>query len=157
MAKSKKKVSKKKSVPKRAPKRSGAQALTDGERARLLKPRASYDDAIDSLLEAWQRYRSDIRVPGLTPAKLRSLARRAQRAWLAEDRYRQKVEQKLRQLSDARLLAEDGVWRAALDVYDLAKSVGRRRPEIGKAVEFMSQYVGGRARAGGGEKPPPSS
>ena len=153
MAKAKKKA--KKSAPKKkasagkkrtaARSRSKAAGLTDEQRQELLKPPAAFDDAITSLVDAWSANKS-VRLDGLTPAKLRSMLARAQRAWQREDELRRKTEAKLRELQDARMLAEDAAWRGALDAWDMAKSVGRRRPEVRKAFDFMSKYVGGGGR-----------
>ena len=153
-----KKVSKKtsKTVPRAgAPAKRRVVGLTNEQRAGLVRPPADYDDAIDTMVGAWDAHRADVRVPGLSVAKLRSLGRAAQRAWTRENELRQKLEARLARLTDARMIAEDEAWRAALDVYDLAKSVGRRRPEIAEAFEFMSRYTK-RARREGGEEPSPS-
>jgi hypothetical protein len=135
-------AAKKRSVARSRPKAAG---LTDEQRSQLLKPPAAYDDAITSLVDAWSANKS-VRLDGLSPAKLGSMLKRAQRAWEREDEQRRKLEAKLRELTDARMLAENAAWRGALDVWDMAKSVGRRRPEVREAFDFMSNYVGGGSR-----------
>ncbi len=139
----------KKAPSRRAPKEAG---LTDEQRQSLMRPPAAYDDSINSLVDAWSQHKN-VRIDGLSPAKLRAMAARAERAWQREDAARRKLEAKLRELSDQRLIAEDAVWRAGLDVWDMAKSVGRRRPEVLEAFSFMTGYLGGGGRA----KPEPSS
>ncbi|AKF11546.1 hypothetical protein [Sandaracinus amylolyticus] len=132
-----------------------APRLTDEQRASLLRPPADYDDALGTSASAWEANRAHLRVPGLSPAKLRALAGRAQRAWERENELRQKYEAKLGALVDARMLAEDEAWRAALDVYDLSKSVGRRLPEVAQAFEFMTGYTSkGRRRDAQDDDPP---
>ena len=158
MAKAKKKTTTKPTKPaakhKKAAKRS-APGLTDEQRASKLRPPAAFDDALAKLAGVMDQYK--LRMPGLTSSKMRSNAKRAQADWTREDKYRQQVEPKLRALADARIVSEDLAWRAALDVYDFAKSLGRRDPRIAAAVEFMGDYVGGGgSKAGGGGSPPAS-
>lgn len=131
-------------------KREAPVGLTDQQRRELIKPPPEFDDAMNSIADAMENERV-VRVPGLSAAKIRRMTKRAQSAWTREDEYRRQSAAKLRELEDARLLAEDAAWRAALDVWDMAKSVGRRRPEAREAFQFMERYIGG----GGRPRPKP--
>src|SRR5436190_13860684 len=118
-AKTKKNTPKKSKKPvvasgRKSARRKSAIGLTEEQRASLLKPPADYDDALSSLLDALTTHRGDVRVPDLSAARLRTLARIAARAWEKEDTLRRATDAKLRTLEDARMHAEDAAWRAAL-------------------------------------------
>ena len=137
--------SKKKKQKNAAKRKPSVPGLTSDERARLMRPPSDFDEALASMAQALKKHRL-VRVEGLSAAKLRSLATKAERTRGAEDAFRSAAEFKLRALADARMLAEDAAWRAALDVWDMAKSVGRRRPEILDAFDFMERYLSGGGR-----------
>lgn len=128
--------------------------LSDAQRASLLRPPADYDDALNSVAAALEEHRA-VKVHGASAAKVRSMAKAANRAWEKEDAYRRATEGKLRALEDKRMLAEDAAWRAALDVWDMAKSVGRRRPEVLEGFKFMERYIGGGGRPRNKPQPAP--
>ena len=143
-ASSRKKATKK--PAKKASRKKPPVALGSDERRKLLKPRESFDELIEQVVRVWGEQRG-FRVPGLTMAQMGSLLRKADRAAAREQALRVKFEQRIRPLSDARLIAEDAAWRAVLDVHAAAKLYGRSRPEIAEAFGFVADALSGRATA----------
>lgn len=143
-----KKTAKKKTV-KKAAKRAPVALLTGDQRATLLKPAVNYDDIVERFVRAWKAEGARLKAPGYSAAKLTSLVAKAKRASEKEERLIASVEPKLGAAMDARLIAEDAVWRALLDIWAMAKPQTRTQPELGDAFAFMSDvFTGGRARPG---------
>ncbi|UJR79585.1 Hypothetical protein I5071_16210 [Sandaracinus amylolyticus] len=132
----------KKSAKKRATKRTATApiALTTTERARLLKPRRDYAELITTFLRVWEE-NPEVRLTGLTRARLRRELERALRAADKEDAVRRALESKLRPLQDARLVAEDALWRKLLDANALVKAQARVDPRIGEAFAFLTDAL----------------
>lgn len=148
-----KKTATKKTTKKVARKKAAPTILDPDTRLRLLKPRESFDELIEQVLRVWSEQKG-FRVPNVTPARLRSALRKAEKTWAKEHAVRVKLEQKLRPLSDARMIAEDAAWRAVLDVHAAAKLYGRSRPEITEAFAFLANALASRTSA---PEPEPSA
>lgn len=116
-------------------------AMTVEEKQRLLKPLTEFGDLVDRLVAVWGEHGKQVRVPGLTPGKLASKLRAAQRANKKEDALRAALEAKLQPLADARLRAEHDVWKNALDLYAMVKTASRTDPAIGKPFEFFAEAL----------------
>ncbi|MFO0563553.1 MAG: hypothetical protein U0269_36350 [Polyangiales bacterium] len=141
--------------PKRAVVKSREPALTTDERRRLLKMRDDSDDVAERAVALWSTWR-DVRVRGLSPAKLRSLMVKAKNAAQKEAFTESLWEAKMRPLQDARLRAEDAAYRALLDLHAQVKVLGRNDPAVLEAFSFLAEHVSGTReseRADGEEKP----
>lgn len=102
----------------------------------------------------WSTWR-DVRVRGLSPAKLRSLVVKAKNAAQKEAFTESLWEAKMRPLQDARLRAEDAAYRALLDLHAQVMVLGRNDPVGLEAFAFLADHVSGtreseRAHNGGG-------
>jgi hypothetical protein len=115
-------------------------ALTTEERRKLLKPKDQFVEVVERTARALGR-RREIRVPGLTTAKLKALTAKAVRAAKREAIVREQFEQKIRPLSDARLLAEDAAYRALLNVYAAVKLYTRADPGVGEEFAFLIEHL----------------
>lgn len=132
-----KKVAKKKPV-KRA--KAAPIALTSSERARKLKPRREYPALVETFLRIWEE-NPDVRLTSLTRAQLESALTRALKAASKEDALRRQYETVRRALGDARLIAEDIVWRKLLDANAMIKAQTRVDPRIGEAFAFLGDAL----------------
>jgi hypothetical protein len=121
--------------------RAPREALTVDARRKLLKPRSDYDDLVAQVAIHWEQD-PGLRVPGLTPARLRKLARDAERAVLRETALRAKLERQIAAVYDARLLAEDAVWRAVLDVNAAVKLFARSDENLPERFAFLTAALG---------------
>jgi hypothetical protein len=115
-------------------------ALTTDERRKLLKPKDQFVDVVERTTRALGR-RREIRVPGMTAGKLKSLTAKAVRAAKREGLAREQFERKIRPLSDARLLAEDAAYRALLNVYAAVKLYTRADPGVGAEFAFLIEHL----------------
>jgi hypothetical protein len=115
-------------------------ALTTEERRKLLKPKDQFVEVVERTARALGR-RREIRVPGVTTAKLKALTAKAVRAAKREAIVREQFEQKIRPLSDARLLAEDAAYRALLNVYAAVKLYTRADPGVGEEFAFLIEHL----------------
>lgn len=146
MATRKKSARKKKQPAKNAPARRPAKAqppkMSADERRRKLKPRDNYDELVSSIARALRAH-SSVRVPGLTIARLEKLLRDAERAKQRELDARAELERKLAPRVDARIVAEDLLWRAVLDVNASVKPYARRDAAVGDAFAFLTEALSG--------------
>ena len=131
-----------KPASKRAPKRAPAKALSTEQRRKLLKMRDQSGDVIETALRAWTETAA-MRVPGLTPAKLRSRLAAVKRAADREATLRAKMEAKLRPLVDARMTAEDAAYRGLLDLNAAVKLYARNAPELEARFAFLAEHLRG--------------
>ncbi|WP_053236995.1 hypothetical protein [Sandaracinus amylolyticus] len=131
--KSAKKVAKKRAKP--AP-----IALTPAERSRKLRPRRDYRELIETFLRVWEENPS-VRLTGLTRAQLRRALGLAIKAADKEDALRREADTKLRVLMDARLVAEDDLWRKLLDANALVRAQSRVDPRLAEAFAFLSDAL----------------
>lgn len=115
-------------------------ALTTEERRKLLKPKDQFVEVVERTARALGR-RREIRVPGVTTAKLKALTAKAVRAAKREAIVREQFEQKIRPLSDARLIAEDAAYRALLNVYAAVKLYARADPGVGEEFAFLVEHL----------------
>lgn len=104
--------------------RAVTRAMTAAQRAKLLAPPDRYDEIAADLVDAWAADRS-LRVPSLTLTRLRALSAAADRARAREIALRAEMERRLALASDARLRAENDLWRAVLDVNAAVKAHAR--------------------------------
>jgi 3-oxoacyl-[acyl-carrier-protein] synthase III len=112
--------------------------LTDEAKARLLKPPTDYLSLVERVLSQWSEHKSTLKLANSSPAKLRSQLAAARKARAKEEALRAQMEKRLAPLVDARLLADDGVWRQTLDLYALAKAQGRVLPQVAEAFGFLA-------------------
>jgi hypothetical protein len=130
--------------------------LTAEARRKLLKPRTDYDTLVEQIAIHWEQDAA-LRVPGLTAARLRKLARDAERAVTRESTLRAKLERQLSLVYDARLVAEDAVWRAVLDVHAAVKLFARSDESLPERFAFLAEALGaGREPAAPEPTPPPA-
>lgn len=159
MAKSKKKSkpaartpatkSAKKTASKPASRRAAPKRLDASARASMLKPGDSLNELIHDVLVAWALVKKKVRVADVSPASLTSLGKKAAKAVQRENDLAAKQAAKLAPLSDARMIANDAAYRAALKVKRIAHAVAATDPDVADA--FAS--VTGRFRTGGGAEP----
>ncbi len=112
-------------------------ALTVDARRKLLKPHTDYEKLVEQIAVTWEASRT-LKVPNLSAARLRKLAADAQRAVAKETALRVKLEAKIGAVYDARLLAEDGLWRAILDVNAAVKLFARSDETLPERFAFLS-------------------
>lgn len=114
--------------------------LSSEQRRRTLKPREGYPDLIERITRTWTSHKA-LRVPGLTTARLLKLLRDAERAADREAAAREKLETALRGLTDRRLLAEESMWRAVLDVNAAVKLFARSDPSLADTFGFLTDAL----------------
>lgn len=130
--------------------------LTTEQRRKLLKPRDDFEELVEQIARTWNTARA-LRVPGLTAPRLLSMLKRARSAAQREQAVREKMERTLRPLYDARLLAENEVWRAVLDVNAAVKLYARNDPALGETFDFIAAALTSGPRGGGAEPEPPAA
>lgn len=138
----------KKGVVRKSVKRSPPVRLTTEERQALLKPISNYDDLVERFVRTWSAEGSALKAPGHTPAKLASLLTRAKRTAEKEERLRAALEPKLEAAMDARLTAQDELWRTLMDIWAMAKAQARTQPELGTAFAFMADVFSRKSGSG---------
>lgn len=121
----KKKATKVKSSarPRRSASKKVAAGLTDEQRKALIRPPTEYETLTERLADTWSTTARALKVTNRSPAELRRLLKRAQKAAEKEQALLRQFEAKLRPLADARLQAGHDVWRAVLDVYGAIRSL----------------------------------
>jgi len=128
-------------------------ALSVEEKRRFLKPLTGFGELIARLVDTWKAHGSKVKVPGLSPARLGSLLRKAERASQREEATRTALEAKLSPLADARLRAEHEAWKSALNLHAMVKSAARTDPGIALPFAFFADALV-RKRAGGAQAEP---
>ena len=142
MAKAKKKASKpsKKSAPSKAARRKGPPArLSTSEKLGKLKPGDDLNELIADILSAWSLVSRKVRVGDVTRAQLGSLARKAEKASARESALASKQAAKLAPLTDARLVANDAAYRAALKIKRIADAVAETDQAVADAFATVSE------------------
>jgi len=132
--------------------RAAKKALTADARRKLLKPRTDYEQLVEQVAVHWQQ-NPVLRVPKLTAARLRKLARDALRASTKETSLRAKLERQIETVYDARLLAEDAVWRAVLDVNAAVKLFARSDEKLPERFAFLTDALTSTRGASGPTEP----
>lgn len=122
----------------------------------MLKPRENYDDLVEHIVLAWSREKT-LRVPGLSPARLRRLLSDAERAKAKEMKLRTDFERRIAPISDARLRAEHDLWRAVLDLHAAVKLYARHDQALGERFAFLSEAFSGRTGTSASTRPPPDT
>jgi hypothetical protein len=124
-------------TPARAKK--AAPRLTAEEKLAKLKPGDDLDELVDEVLTAWSRVGKRVRVADVTPASLRSLMSKADRTARRESELAAKQAAKLAPLSDARLVAMDAAYRAALKVKRIADAITTADTEVAEAFASVTE------------------
>ncbi len=127
-----------KKTPKRSQKAQTSR-LSNEERQRKVRPGDDLNELVGEVLTAWDRVSKKVRVPDVSPAKLKSLLVKAQRAAAREAQVTARLEERLAPLADARLTANDAVYRAALAVKRIADAVAETHPEVSEAFAVVSE------------------
>jgi hypothetical protein len=130
-------------------------ALTDEAKSRLVKPPTEYPAFVERSIAQWEDNKSTLKLANSTPARLRVLLNAARKARAREEALRAQLEKRLAPLADARLLAEDAVWRQTLDLYAVAKAQGRVLPQLVEAFAFLAELY--KRGAKGGDAPEPDA
>jgi hypothetical protein len=130
----------KSSASRAAAKKPTKKLLSAEEKLRLIKPIDGYTEIADRFAATWKD-RPALKVTGLSASKLASAIGSAKKAAAKENALRAKLEEKLRPLTDARLLAEHEAWKMVLDAYAVAKALARVDPEIGHAFSFVGEAM----------------
>lgn len=149
---SKKKTTKKTAAPKKsaksAPKKAAKKTksakkapvrLSYEEKLSKLKPGDDLNELVQEILTAWSRVKRQVRVADVSPAKLSSLLKKASRASQREADLAAKQQAKLAPLSDARIVANDAVYRAALKVKRIADAVGAADTNVSEAFAGVAE------------------
>lgn len=149
----KKKATKPKTAKKKAAraKKPAAPRLSAADKKQLLKPGEDLDEIITDTLQAWDLVARQVRVPGLSPAKLRSLLQKALRDVEREATLSAKQAARLAPLTDARMRSSDAAYRAALKVKKIADAIGDTDPGVAEAFATVSE----RFRRGSRTEPVP--
>ena len=117
-------------------------ALSDAERASLLRPPPTYQETVERVVTVWQSHRGALRVANRSAASLRSMLNKARRDAAREEKLRAAFELKMAPLRDARMRAEHTMWETTLDVYAVAKAQSRTAPELERAFAFLADEFG---------------
>lgn len=129
--------------PPSAPKRKAAvskPSLSADARRKLLRPRSDYAELVEQVAVQWDQNRV-LRVPNLTASRLRKFSRDAQTAVSKETALRAKLDRQLQAVTDARLRAEDNVWRAVLDVNAAVKLFARSDETLPERFSFLTEAL----------------
>lgn len=113
-------------------------ALSDAERASLLRPPPTYQETVERVVSVWQSHRGALRVANRSAASLRAMLNKARRDAAREEKLRAAFELKMTPLRDARMRAEHAMWETTLDVYAVAKAQSRTAPELERAFAFLA-------------------
>lgn len=119
-------------------------------RNKLLKPRTGADDLGEDIAGVWANERG-LRVDDLTPAKLARLVAKSRKANAKEAALADAQARKMAPIRDARLVADDALWRGLLD---LRASVGlraRKDPSIEERFAALIDALKGTPSDGGGD------
>lgn len=122
--------------------------LSTDEKLRLLKPIDGFGEIAERFAAVWSD-RPTLKVTGLSPRKLLRSLEAAKKAAARENALRRKLEEKLRPLSDARLLAEHEAWKMVLDAYAVAKALARVDPTVGHSFAFVGEAMSPRGKKKG--------
>jgi hypothetical protein len=128
-----------KAAPKAAKRRVKVVALSEDERASLLRPPPTYQETVERVVSVWQSHRGALRVANRSAASLRSMLNKARRDSAREEKLRAAFELKMAPLRDARMRAEHAMWETTLDVYAVAKAQSRTAPELERAFAFLAE------------------
>ncbi|AKF08920.1 hypothetical protein DB32_006069 [Sandaracinus amylolyticus] len=144
--KSAKKTSKKRATRKREP----VVRLSADEKQRMLKAGDDLDDMISELETAWRAVSRKVKVPGVTPASLAAVGRRAAQARAKEVALETKLLAKLAPLRDARMRAGHEALSVLYKVRKIAHAIGDGDPEVAEAFErfdalFSERHQGDRS------------
>lgn len=126
-------------------KKTPAKLLSVEEKQRLLKPQDGFAELAERFVAEWKGHPT-LKVAGLSPAKLERAIEAAKKALAKENALRSKLEEKLRPLSDSRLLAEHDAYKMVLDAYAVAKALARVDPAMGHAFSFVGDALGPRSK-----------
>jgi hypothetical protein len=132
-------------------------ALSSADRQSKLKPPENYEKLVEAVVAAWKAHSRVVRIDGRSAARLSSALKRATRARAKEDVLREKLEDKLRPLVDARIVQEEQVWSEVLDLYRVVKAMIPMRPELEEAFSDLSDQFARAPRKEEDAEPPPSS
>ena len=126
-------------TPTKSKRRVKVVALSDAERASLLRPPPTYQETVERVVSVWQSHRGALRVANRSAASLRSMLNKARRDAAREEKLRAAFELKMAPLRDARMRAEHAMWETTLDVYAVAKAQSRTAPELERAFAFLAE------------------
>jgi len=104
-------------------------ALSQEARRSLLKPREGAAALGEALAVTWSNERG-LRVDDLSAPKLASLVRKARRAEARQTALAEKQARQMQPIRDARLSADDALWRALLDLRAAVGLRARKDPTI---------------------------
>lgn len=130
----------KSSTKRSASKKPAPKLLSADEKQRLIRPIDGYTEVAERFAATWKD-RPTLKVAGLSAPKLERAIASAKKAAAKENALRAKLEEKLRPLTDARLLAEHDAWKMVLDAYAVAKALARVNPEMGHVFAFVGEAM----------------
>lgn len=107
----------------------------------LLKPPENFEELADKAIEAWNRVRAIVRIPGLSPNALSSLIKRARQRQHVENALRERLELALKRAQHARLLADDAAWKGVLRVWRFVKPVASENEQVKSAFLFLADAL----------------
>ena len=113
--------------------------LTTEEKLSKLKPGDDLNELVAEVATAWSLVSRKVRVADVSIAKLRSLGKKAQKAQTREAELAAKQGAKLAPVSDARIIANDAAYRAALQVKRIADAVGTTNPSVAEAFAGVTE------------------
>lgn len=135
--KSKKKAPAAKTTKKKAT-RKPVVALSYADRQSTLKPPDGFESVVGHTITAWASHSRAVRIDGRSPAQLARVLKQAVRDRAKEDALREKYEEQLRRLVDARMVSSAAAWGQTLDVYRVVKALIPMRPELEEAFSELS-------------------
>lgn len=139
-----------------AAKKNPSKLLSADEKLRLIKPIDGFTEVAERFAATWKD-RPTLKVAGMSPPKLLRAIESAKKAAARENALRAKLEEKLRPLTDARLLAEHAAWKMVLDAYAVAKALARINPEVGHAFTFVGEAMTNKPKKKAKQEAAPSS
>ncbi|MBI2060804.1 MAG: hypothetical protein HYT87_13635 [Nitrospirae bacterium] len=131
------------STPKARARRSTApgRLLSVAEIQRLLKPPENFEELADKAIEAWNRVRANVRIPGMSPGALAGLVKRARQRQTVEAALREGLELTLKRAQHARLIADDAAWKGVLKIWRFVKPVASENEQVKNAFLFLADAL----------------
>ena len=126
--------------------------LSRRDRSSLARPPDNFEELSRKVADRLSEQKRVARAAGVTPAKLRALVARAERAQAREDKVALALEKRLRPLRDARLVAASQAWRTALRAYNVAAAIGKSDEGIARAFAFFGNAFKHAAKRAAGAK-----
>jgi hypothetical protein len=130
---------------KKTARRPTAARLSAEDKLRKVRPGDDLNEFVSDVMNAWGLVTRTVRVPEVSLPKLRSMLNKSTAARTKESAFEAKMAAKLAPLSDARLIADDAVYRAALTVKRVADALSETDTAVAEAFSKVTERFRQRA------------